>query len=70
MVEGDSFNVILTVKGTLTKNLHEFLKRTYPDDSIVIAIQNCIADEIMSSGLGEFCEIPEVSYTLVDPQTH
>ena len=63
MVEGDAFTVVLTIKGTLTKDLKDLLSQTYPDKTFVDAIHICLTEELNRGLLGRLCEESTVSFT-------
>jgi hypothetical protein len=69
MKEGEHFTIVLTIKGTLTKDLKEVLQVNYPDDSFVEAIQKLITEEFSTGELSKVSEEATVSFTNVDHQS-
>ncbi len=69
MKEGEHFTIVLTIKGTLTKDLKEVLQVNYPDDSFVEAVQKLITEEFSTGELSKVSEDATVSFTNVDHQS-
>ena len=63
MKEGDSYTIVLTIKGTLTEDLKELLEQDYPDDNFTGAIHRCLVDELGKGRLGALCRESNVSFT-------